>query len=343
MIQAWITESGGPEVIEIRELPDPEPKLQQVLIGVEAIGINFADIMLRRGVYAAGPDLPAVPGYEVAGTVLAVGPGVDAFEEGDEVVALTHFGGYSSRACVATSRVWKRPAGMSAEEGAAMPVNYLTAFEALVVMGSLRRPDELGGIPTRVLVHGAAGGVGTAVADIGKMYDAELFGTASYWKHNYAYERGYEHLIDYHQDDFVEEVIDLTDGRGVDIVLDPIGGEHWRRSLEVLAPTGRLCVFGMSSVLEGPTALLKMLFKTPWWRFTPPYLMQQSLGVYGYFLGKAGELQEETRAWSSLLLKYHQEGKLMPHVHNTFALEQADEAHQYIEERKSIGKVLLKP
>ena len=341
--QAWITKSGGPDVFELREAPDPTPSLQQVLIGVEAIGVNFADILLRRGVYAGGPDLPAVPGYEVAGTVLAAGAGVERFKKGDAVVALTNFSGYSTKVCVATSRVWKRPEGMTAEEGAAMPVNYLTAYEALVVMGSLRKPEELGGLPTRVLVHGAAGGVGTAAADIGMLYEAELYGTASPWKHEYARNRGYDHLINYRQDDFVEEVMDLTSGRGVDLVLDPFGGKHWKRSLDVLAPTGRLCVFGMAGAADGPLALLKMLLQIPWWRFTPPYLMQQCVGVYGYYLAQTAHLTEETQAWSSLLLDRYTEGALQPHICNTFPLAQASEAHQYIEDRKSVGKVLLKP
>lgn len=342
--RAWIIQSGAPETFEVREEADPTPKAGEVLIDVEAIGVNFADVLMRQGLYAAAPKLPAVPGYEVAGTVADVGAEVMGLKAGDAVLAMTNFGGYASKVCVGEGQVWKRPEGMSAEEGAALPVNYLTAYEAMVVMGSLRRPGELGGIRTRVLVHGAAGGVGVAAADVGKIYEAELFGTASPWKHDFARARGYDHLIDYRSTDFTDAVMDLTGGRGVDLVLDPIGGEHWRRSLDVLAPTGRLCVFGFAAATGGGRlGLLKMLLKTPWWRFTPPYLLSKSVGVLGFFLGASGRLQEESRAWGGLLLDYYRDGKLKPHVDRTFPLEKVAEAHRHLESRASIGKVLLAP
>ena len=340
--KAWITQSGAPDVFDVRESADPSPKPGEVLIDVEAIGVNFADVLMRQGLYAAAPKLPAVPGYEAAGTVADVGANVQGLEAGDAVLALTNFGGYASKVCVRQGQVWKRPEGMSAEEGAALPVNYLTAYEAMVVMGSLRRPDELGGIPTRVLVHGAAGGVGVAAADVGKIYEAELFGTASPQKHDFARERGYGHVIDYRHRDFVEAIMDLTAGRGVDLVLDPIGGAHWKRSLDVLAPTGRLCVFGLASATGGGRlGLLKMLARTPWWRFTPPYLLSKSVGVFGYFLGASARLQEESRAWGGLLLDYWKDGKLKPHVDRTFPLADVAEAHRYLESRDSVGKILL--
>ena len=342
--KAWITQTGDPDVFEIRESADPLPKPGEVLIDVEAIGINFADVLMRQGLYAAAPKLPAVPGYEVAGTVADVGAEVTELEAGDAVLAMTNFGGYASKVCAKAGQVWKRPEGMSAEAGAALPVNYLTAYEAMVVMGSLHRPEDLGGLPTRVLVHGAAGGVGVAAADVGRIYEAELFGTASPQKHDFARERGYHHVIDYRNQDFVEAVMDLTDGRGVDLVLDPIGGKHWKRSLDVLAPTGRLCVFGLASATgSGRLGLLKMLARVPWWRFTPPYLLSKSVGVFGFFLSVSGQLQEESRAWGGLLLDYWKDGKLQPHIDRTFALTDVAEAHRYLESRESMGKVLMTP
>ena len=342
--KAWITQTGDPDVFEVREEADPLPKPDEVLIDVEAIGVNFADVLMRQGLYAGAPSLPAVPGYEVAGTVADVGADVQDVQAGDAVLALTTFGGYASKVAVGQGQVWKRPEGMSAEAGAALPVNYLTAYEAMVVMGSLRRPDELGGIPTRVLVHGAAGGVGVAAADVGKIYEAELFGTASPQKHAFARERGYAHLIDYRNEDFAQAVMDLTNGRGVDLVLDPIGGRHWKRSLDVLAPTGRLCVFGLASATGGGRlGLLKMLAKTPWWRFTPPYLLSKSVGVFGYFLGTAARLEAESRAWGGLLLDYWKDDKIKPYIDRTFPLTDVAEAHRYLESRDSIGKILLAP
>lgn len=340
--EAWITRSGDPDVFEVRSVPDPTPAENEVVIDVAAAGVNFADVLMRRGVYAAAPTLPAVPGYEVAGTVERVGEEVDSFEPGDEVLAMTNFGGYATRVAVSAQQVWKRPEGMSAEEGAAIPVNYLTAYEALVVMGAVRRPEELGGVRSRVLVHGAAGGVGTAAADIGAIYDAELFGTASPWKHDYARSRGYEHLIDYRNHDFVAAIEELTDGRGVDLVLDPIGGENWSKSLDVLAPTGQLCVFGMANSSGGMLDMIRMWLKTPWWRFTPPYLMLRSQGVFGYFLGASTRLPE-MRQRADLLMRYFQEGKIHPHIDRTFSMDQVAEAHVHLESRKSVGKILLTP
>ncbi len=175
----------------------------------------------------------------MAGTVEAVGEGVTEIAEGDAVLAMTRFGGYASHVVVRASQAFRRPEGMPAAMGAAIPVNYITAFQAMIVMGGVRHAQEVGGARMRVLVHGASGGDGTAAGDLGQIYGVELFGTASPGKHGYVRERGYDHAVDYRHADWTDEVMDLTDGRGVDLVLDPIGGAHWSQSFDVLAPTGR--------------------------------------------------------------------------------------------------------
>ena len=344
MQQIWIPHTGGPEVLEVCEAPDPTPGPGHVLIDVEAAGINFADILARKGLYPDAPDLPAVVGYEVGGTVAAVGPGVEAVSVGDPVLALTRFGGYSSHVVCPEAAVWKRPEGMPAEMGAAIPVTYLTAFQMMIVMGSVRHARELGGRRMRVLVHGASGGVGTAAGDLGKAYGVELIGTASPGKHDYVRERGYDHAVDYRQDDWPDAVRDLTKGEGVDLVLDPIGGKHWAKSLSVLGPSGRLVMYGVSSVTEGGRlAFAKLALGIPWLKFSPIHLINANRGVMGVNLGHLWGAQERIAGWARAILKMYDQGDVRPHVDRTFSFAEAAAAHRYIEDRKNTGKVLLTP
>ena len=344
MRHVWIPEAGPPDVLEVREGPDPQPGRGEVLIDVEGAGVNFADILARQGLYPDAPPLPTVVGYEVAGTVAAVGPGVESFAEGDPVLAFTRFGGYSSRVAVPEIAVYRRPDGMTAEDGAAIPVNYLTAFQMMVVMGSVRPRDELGGRPVRVLVHGASGGVGTACADIGAAYGAELYGTASPGKHDYVRERGYAHAIDYRNRDFVDEVMRLTGGEGVDLVLDAVGGRHWGRSLKTLAPSGRLVVYGISSVAGGSKLdLAKMALGIPWLKVNPLRMMSRNEGVMGVNVGHLWNARERVASWARAVLGLWEAGHVRPYVDRVFSFDEAAEAHRYIESRQNRGKVLLRP
>jgi NADPH:quinone reductase-like Zn-dependent oxidoreductase len=344
MQQIWIPRTGPPGVLEIRSAPDPVPGPGEVLLAVEASGINFADLLARQGLYPDAPPLPAVVGYEVGGTVVAVGAGVTTLAEGDPVLALTRFGGYSSMVVVPEIAVFKRPPGMSAEVGAAIPVNYLTAFQMLVVMGSLRHAQELGGRRVRVLVHGAAGGVGTAAGDLGRIYGAELFGTASASKHNYVRAHGYDHAIDYRNRDWLAELMDLTEGHGVDLVLDPIGGKHWTQSFRALSPTGRLVLYGVSSVSgHGKLGLARMALGIPWRKFSPIRLINANQGVLGINLGHLWGMADDVARWARKLLGYYEQGKIRPHVDKAFPFARAAEAHAYVEGRQSVGKVVLFP
>ena len=344
MIQVWIPKTGAPDVLEVREAADPVSKSGEVLIAVEASGINFADILARQGLYPDAPDLPAVVGYEVGGTVAGVGEDVEAFSEGDAVVGMTKFGGYSSMVATSAKSVFHRPEGMSAEIGAAVPVNYLTAFQLMVVMGGIRHAQELGGTRVKVLVHGAAGGVGTAAADLGKIYGVELFGTASPGKHDYLRERGYAHAIDYRTGDWVKDVMDITDGRGVDLILDPIGGSHWKKSFDALAPTGRLAIYGFSAATgKGKLGFVREGLRIPFKRFLPLALLNRNQGVLGVNLGHLWNHTDEMQSWVKKLLSYYERGDIQPHVDRVFPFDQAANAHAYIEARKNIGKVLLTP
>ena len=343
MRRVWIPRTGGPEVLEVREAPDPTPGPGEVLVAVEAAGVNFADVLARQGLYPDAPPLPAVVGYEVGGTVAAVGAGVTSVAEGDPVLALTRFGGYSSHVVVPEMAVYRRPDGMSAEVGAAMPVTYLTAFQMMVVMGSVRRAEDLG-YRMRVLVHGASGGVGTACADLGKVYGVELFGTASPGKHDYVRERGYDHAIDYRNRDFVAEVKRLTGGAGVDLVLDAIGGAHWGRSLDALAPSGRLVAYGVSAASgQGKLGLARVVARSPWLRTTILSLIGANHGVLGVNLGHLWDVPDRVAAWTHRLLELYRAGALAPHIDRVVPFDQAADAHRHLEGRANVGKVLLAP
>jgi NADPH:quinone reductase-like Zn-dependent oxidoreductase len=341
MRQVTIPRFGPPDVLEVREGPDPTPGPGEVRIRVGAAGLNFADIAARMGLYPGMPPLPAVMGYEVAGRVDAVGRDGEAagLAPGDEVLAMTRFGGHADVVVAPAAQVHKRPAGMSVEEGAALPVTYLTAWHAMVVMGALRRGE-------RVLIHSAGGGVGTAALQIARLIGAETFGTASASKHAALEKMGLDHAIDYTREDFEPAVLRLTGGKGVHLVLDPVGGRSWRKSYRVLAKTGRLCCFGFSGATRGRTtrSLLQVareLLAVP--RFGPLGLMSRNVGVFGVNMGdmwdQAALMREELEA----VIGHYREGRLKPVIDRTFPFARAAEAHAFVQGRKNLGKVLLTP
>lgn len=339
MRQVWITRVGPPEVLELRTAPDPSPQRGEVRIRVRTSGINFADIMARLGLYADAPKLPTVVGYEVAGDIDAVGEGV-ARAPGEQVLALTRFGGYSDVVCVPDIQAVPLPDGMSYEEGAAVPVNYLTAYQMLVQMGSLKEGE-------RVLVHSGAGGVGLAAIDLCRIYGAEVLATASASKHAILHERGVKHSIDYRTQDYEAAVRELTGGRGVHIVLDAMGGEHWKKGYRCLAPTGRLVMFGLSSAATGKSrsllSLARTVLRTPFFSFPPPKLIKDNKALIGVNLGHLWDQDEMLRGWLMQILAWYGEGKVHPTVGARFPFAEAAAAHHYIQDRKNVGKVVLTP
>ena len=338
MRQIWIPKSGRPEVLELREAPDPQPTSGEVRIRVEAAGVNFADILGRLGIYPDLPAMPVVVGYEVAGRVDRVGNAVASDWEGRDVLALTRFGGYSDTVCVPERQVAVRPEGMSAEVGAAMPVNYLTAYQLVCVMGGLRKGET-------ALVHSAGGGVGIAAIQLAKHAGARIIGTASSGKHEILKELGVDHCIDYRTEDFEQRVKEITDGAGVELVLDAIGGASFKKSYRCLAPTGRLGMFGMSSAATGKDrsllAFLRMAATMPWLQFTPLALMNQNKGVFGVNLGRLWGETDRVAQWLEVLLGLFRTGAVQPVIAKTFSFDQAAQAHHYIQDRKNIGKVVL--
>lgn len=338
MRQVFVPRKGGPDVLEVRTSPDPVPNANEVRVRVAASGLNFADILARMGLYPDAPPLPAVFGYEVAGVVDAVGPGVTAVREGDRVVCLTRFGGHSDVVVVPEIQAAKVPDSIPLEAAAAMPVNYLTAWLMLVHLGNVHAGE-------RVLVHAAAGGVGQAALQIARWRGAEVIGTASASKHARLREEGVSHCIDYTTEDFEAEVHRITAGEGVDIVLDAVGGKSFAKSMRCLGPMGRLFIFGVSSFAPGerfnPIAALRGLWDMP--TFKPIPLMNNNHGVFGINLGHLWQRAPQLRAMLDEMIQLTVDGHLRPIVDCTFRFDQAAEAHRYIQARKNFGKVLLVP
>ena len=336
MKQMFIVGHGGPENLQLRESPDPHPARGEIRIRVKASGVNFADILARQGLYPDSPKPPCVVGYEVSGTVDSVGPGVDQSWLGRDAFALTRFGGYSDVVVVPENQAFTKPALLSHEQAAAIPVNYLTAWQLLVVMGGLK-PGET------VLVHNAGGGVGLAAIDIARHLGATIYGTASGGKHALLRQRGLHEAIDYRTKDWTVELDRLTQGKGVALITDPLGGNHWKKSFKALRSTGRLGMFGISlattSKLPGPLRLLPVALGMP--LFHPLRLMNTNKSVFGVNLGHMWYEAGMIAGWMEILLKGVADGWVRPHVDKSFPLAQAGGAQTYMEERKNTGKVVL--
>jgi NADPH:quinone reductase-like Zn-dependent oxidoreductase len=332
------TRNGNVDVLKVETRPDPKPAKGEVLIRVQAAGLNFADILARQGLYPDGPPKPCIMGYEVSGTVEAAGAEVPQGLLGKSVLALTRFGGQAELVAVPLAQAFEKPAQLSFEQCAAIPVNYLTAWALLVTMGGLKKDES-------VLIHNAGGGVGLAALDIARHIGAATYGTASAGKHEFLKARGLDQAIDYRKQDWLAVLMDLTGNRGVELVIDPLGGSSWKKSYRALRATGRMGVFGMSTAsangIMGKLRALKALAQTP--RFHPLSLMNRNRGVFGLNLGHLWEEGEKISGWMDEIVRGINEGWIQPHVDRAFPFDQIAEAHRYIEARKNIGKVVLVP
>jgi NADPH:quinone reductase-like Zn-dependent oxidoreductase len=328
-----ITRHGPPEVLEVQERPDPQPGRGEVLVEVRAAGINFADLMARLGLYPDAPKPPCVVGYEVAGTVAGLGEGVDAqFDVGQRVVAPVRFGGYAQRAAARADGVVALPDGLSFEEGAAIPINYSTGWEALIRAGNLQHGE-------RVLIQAAAGGVGTAATQIAKRAGAEIWGTASPGKHEAIRGFGVDHPIDYTRQGWEREVPKL------DLVMDAIGGASFRRSYRLLRAGGRLVCFGASGVVAGERRNLVVAARTALQmpRFNLIKQMSDSKSVIGLNVLSIWDEFQSADRWTGPLTEMLADGTIRPVVSESFAFDRAPDAHRFISERRNVGKVVLVP
>ena len=331
-----ITKAGSPSVLKIIEIDMPVPKEGEVIIEVHYAGINFADTLMRLGLYQPRPPFPFTPGYEVSGIIKSLGKGVAGFEVGQRVVAAMQTGGQCSHVSVKSSRVIPIPDEMGLDEAAAMPVTYLTAHHMLHYLGHLKKGES-------VLIHGGAGGVGTAALQLCQWAGIEqVWATASGHKSKIIESFG-GIPIDRHKEDFTRIINDATNGRGVDHILDPIGGDNLKKSLGCLAEGGRLYTYGLSSAApNSKRSLLKAFFalrKTP--KFDALRLMTRNRGVFGVHMGT---WKDESAMAEQLdrILGGVKDGHLKPVIDSVFDASDVAKAHQHIHDAKNVGKVLLK-
>lgn len=332
---------GGPQVLQLVERPSPSMVPGGVRIRVTASGVNFADLMMRMGMYPEAPPTPFVPGYEVAGHVTEVGPGVRGFREGDRVVAACKFGGYVDEIVLQEYQVRRVPAHLSDAEAASIPVNFMTAWVALHEMGRVRRGDK-------VLVPSAAGGVGVAAVQLAARAGAHVTGlVGSEAKAQAVRELGAAEVITNAE---WERAKDAQAG-GYDLILDATGGESLKRAMRRLGKTGRAVNYGVSSFVTGQKrslpALVKGLAATP--LFTPFKLMMSNHGVFGLNMlalfdpPATGESLADTamgRAFDGTLRAFEAK-ELRAVVGKAFPLAEAGAAHAYLQSRGNIGKVVL--
>ncbi|AKM18349.1 quinone oxidoreductase [Geobacillus stearothermophilus] len=317
-------EYGGPEVLQVKEAERPLPSGRQVVIEAEAIGVNYADTARREGRYVVPTPLPFVPGTEVAGIVREVGPDVEAIRPGQRVVALIESGGYAEFVAVDERAVVPLPDGLDVRRAAALPVQGLSAYHILTTMGRLEEGET-------VLVHAAAGGVGTLAVQLAKRFGAKtVIATASTEeKRALAARLGADVTIDYTKDGWAAEVMEATDGRGVDVALEMAGGDVFHQTLDCLAPFGRLVVYGAAS---GEMT-----------RLNPVRLMAKNWSVVGFFLPQVMRKRALYERSLRDLLAWVRDGSLELTIGGVYPLERAAEVHRLLQGRKTSGKLLLVP
>jgi NADPH:quinone reductase-like Zn-dependent oxidoreductase len=324
MKRVVIARRGGPEVLQVIEEAVPQPHSGEALVRVKAAGVAFAEVLMREGRYTGAPNPPFTPGYDIAGVVEQVGTDVTSIKPGQKIAALTYLGGYAEYVCLPERDLVPVPEGVGEPEAVSLVLNYLTAYQMLHRIAYIESGE-------RILVHGAAGGVGTALLQLGKLTGLQMYGTASKGKHALVSDLGAT-PIDYRNTDFVAEIRRLT-GDGVDAVFDAVGGEHWRRSLPTLRTGGRLVAYGFSAAtVGGKHSLLQAglnLLRMP--RVDPLFLLNNSEAVMGYNVNIMKKRHPNGyRQDLSSLLELLAGGKINPIVAAQVPLVEVVRAHEQL-------------
>ena len=333
-----IPETGPPEVLRVEERPEPQAGPGEVRVRVRAAGINFADLMARQGMYPDAPKLPAVMGYEFAGDIESLGDGVEGLEPGQRVLGGCRFGAYSEIVATRADNVVPLPEDWSYEEGAALPVNYTTAYAGLIRYGNVQKSE-------RVLIHAAAGGVGIAATQIARLAGVgEIYGTASPGKHDAIRGFGVDHPIDYTSKDFAKEVRRIAGSKApLDLIMDAVGGASFRKGYGLLRAGGRLIAYGASSVTPGEKrdirAIAKMIATTP--VFHPMQMMPASKAVIGLNMLTLWDEFGSLDDWIQPLRAWIDDRSIRPVVAEAFPIEDGAKAHRFLQERRNVGKVVL--
>jgi NADPH2:quinone reductase len=319
-----ISEPGGPEVLRPAERPVPQPGAGEVLIRVAAAGVNRPDVAQRNGSYPPPPGASDLPGLEVAGTVAALGAGATGWQVGDAVCALTSGGGYAQYVAVPATQALPVPAGLDMVQAAALPETFFTVWTNVFDRGRLAAGEAF-------LVHGGSSGIGTTAIQLARAFGARVFTTVgSAEKAAACLELGAELAVNYRDADFVEAIRGATDGQGVDVILDMVGGDYLPRNIRCLRPDGRLVQIALMRGAKGELDLARVMTRRL--TVTGSTLRPQSTAAKAAI---AAALRE--KVWPRLV-----SGELKPVIHATFALSEASKAHELMESSGHIGKIVLK-
>ena len=313
---------GGPEVLALREVPDPPaPAAGEVQVRIRARGAQYVDVLMLAGKYQFRPEPPFIPGSEAAGEVVAIGADVTRFRIGDRVMSRHRLGAFAELGNATAENCDTIPAGVSLEESAVFRGAHSTAYHALLQRGRLKAGD-------RVLIHGAAGGIGIPAIQIAKLFGAQVFATASTEeKRSVCLAEGADHAIDY-REGFRDKIMELTGGRGVDIVYDPVNGPTFEESLRCLAWGGRILILGFLGGAPAPART--------------NYLLIKGIEAIGVRIGGLNEARREVAAANTrALLDLAAQGKLKPRIWRCFPLERAADAVQTLIDRQVIGKAVV--
>ena len=338
MKAAYLKQYGtASDAFEIREIDRPTPGPDQVLIKVEAFGIDFADVMARLGLYQGAPPLPALLGYDVVGYVEECGAEVEHLEIGDRVTALTRFGGYAEYAVAGKSVSHQVPEDLAPGAAVALSTQYCTAYFLSLVMANLQENDK-------VLIHAAAGGVGTALVQMALHRKCIVFGTCgSKEKISYLEENGVHHPINYRQVDFVDAIQEIIGTQGLDAIFDPVGGKSIKKGFRLLGAGGRIMSFGVSSMNQTKNIFGKLRVLAQFGIYHPLQFLSASKGMIGVNMLKiADDNPGKIAQVMQSVIQMTEDGILRPFVGGTFSIDQLAEAHAFIESRKSMGKVVVK-
>jgi NADPH:quinone reductase len=318
-----VARAGGPEVLEVREVPEPIAQPGEVIVRVEAVGVNFADTMSTRGVYKSTPPPPFVSGREFAGVVEG---------SSERVMGYVQYGAAAEKVAVSRKLIWPQPKSWTSQQSAAFPVTFFTAYLAYWKAGMTSDAIEpvyvVGERQRRVLIHAAAGGVGTAAVQIGKLLRIETYGTASSAeKLERVMELGLDHAINYREVDYEQRIRELTNGEGVDAVFEMLGGEHTAKSLRCCRSFGRVIIYGTATGERQ--------------KFDVGAMMSRSLSAHGLWLSVLADDHVLMNDCLKAMQPWIEQGKLRPEIGHTLPMEQAGEGHRLLLQRANYGKIVL--
>lgn len=337
-MKAWVAmRYGGADVMVLREWDRPVPGNGEVLVRVRAIGLNFADLFARMGVYPLTPPPPFVPGLEFSGEVEATGEGVTDFSPGTRVMGYSRHGSHAEYVALKASLLLRMPQELSFPEAAAFPAVSMTAYHGLVQLAHLQKGEKL-------LIHAAAGGVGLATLQLARSVGAEIFATAgSDEKLAVAARHGAQYVINYTTHDFASEVRTLTGDYGVDVIMDSVGGKVFRKGWPLLAPMGRYILFGVAAVTGGGglnrLKAARVLGSMP--PVFPSTLIVRNKGIFGFNLGTLTGKERYLREAADEIVRLLSQGVMLPIIGRVFPFSEMREAHRYLQSRQSVGKVVI--